>query len=145
MADIIDVVTQSGSFTTLVSSLNKAGLTDNLRGPGPFTLFAPTDDAFNNLPPGTLDNLLKNPAMLRNVLLYHVVPSRVTSDDIKGQNINAARTMEGENITIDTSLLGRVKVDNATVTRADIVADNGIIHVIDEVLLPSSMRRQRAA
>lgn len=145
MADIIDFMSQSGSFTTLVSALSKTGLTDTLKGPGPFTIFAPTDDAFNNLPAGTLDNLLKNPDLLRNVLLYHVISGRVTSDDIKNQNINSARTLQGDSVSIDTSLLGRIKVDNATVTRADIMVDNGIIHVVDEVILPSSMRRQRAA
>lgn len=145
MASILDTLTQAGSFTILVSGLNKAGLSDTLQGPGLLTLFAPTDDAFNALPPGTLSNLLQNPAMLRSVLLHHLVAGRVTSDEIKDQNINSALTQDGESVMIDVSLLGRIKVDAATVTRADVPADNGIIHVIDGVLLPTTMRGQQAA
>lgn len=145
MADILTTISQSDNFSLLVSAINKAGLADTLRGAGPFTLFAPTDDAFNALPSGTLTALMDNPEQLRNLLLFHVLPGRITSDEIKAQEIRSARTIQGDALAIDTNLLGQVKVETATVTRADVLADNGIIHIISAVLLPDTLRGRMAA
>lgn len=139
-ADIVDIASSDGRFTTLVAALGAAGLVDTLKGPGPFTVFAPTDDAFAALPAGTVESLLlpENKDQLTSILTYHVVPGAVTSDQVIGQRLSVA-TVEGSSVTID----GRggkfgptVKVNDATVTQADIIATNGVIHVIDKVLLP---------
>jgi uncharacterized surface protein with fasciclin (FAS1) repeats len=126
----------AGNFTTLVAAVKAAGLVDTLKGPGPFTVFAPTDAAFAALPAGTVDTLLKpeNKAKLIAVLTYHVVPGRVMSSDLTGKKLDP-KTVEGQTVAIDGTGSG-VKVNDATVTKADIVADNGVIHVIDKVLLP---------
>lgn len=133
--DIVETATKAGKFSTLVKALEVAGLTETLKGPGPFTVFAPTDEAFAKLPAGTLETLLKpeNKEQLRAILLYHVVPGRVTSDDVA--KATEAKTAQGEPLRIKASE-GTVKVDDATVTQVDITASNGIIHVIDSVLLP---------
>ena len=134
-ADIVDTAVATGSFTTLATALQAAGLVDTLKGPGPYTVFAPTDEAFAKLPPGTLDALLADPAKLQAVLTYHVVPGRVTAADVA--TLSSAATVEGAPIAIDTSM--GVRVNDAHVTQADVMASNGVIHVVDTVLLPPGM------
>lgn len=133
--DIVETATKAGKFTILVKALEAAGLTETLRGQGPYTVFAPTDEAFAKLPAGTLESLLKpeNKEQLRAILLYHVVPGRVTSSEVA--KMTEAKTAQGETLRIRASD-GAVKVDDATVTQADIAASNGVIHIIDSVLLP---------
>ena len=140
-SDIVDTAVAAGQFTTLAKALDAAGLTDTLKGPGPFTVFAPTDAAFAKLPAGTLDNLLADPAMLRSVLTYHVVSGKVTAAD--AANLQSATTLEGEDLSISTSDDG-VQIDDADVTQPDVMASNGIIHVIDAVMLPPSFVAQTA-
>jgi uncharacterized surface protein with fasciclin (FAS1) repeats len=134
-ADIVDTAIAAGSFKTLTAALKAAGLVDTLKGPGPFTVFAPTDDAFAKLPAGTVDDLLKpeNKAKLVSILTYHVVPGKVMSSALAGKKMSA-KTIEGESLTIDGTM--GVMVDKAHVTKADIEASNGVIHVIDTVLMP---------
>ncbi len=133
-ADIVDTAV-AAKFNTLVTAVKAAGLVDTLKGPGPFTVFAPTDDAFAKLPAGTLENLLKpeNKEQLQNILKYHVVPGRVMAEDVV--KLTSAKTAEGQSIAIKT-MNGKVMVDNAHVTKTDIVTSNGVIHVIDTVILP---------
>lgn len=133
--DIVDTAVSAGSFNTLVAAVQAAGLVDTLKGDGPFTVFAPTDAAFATLPAGTVESLLRpeNIDQLRAVLTYHVVPGKVTSDQLVGQRLSAG-TVQGSPVTIDAT--NGVRVDNATVVQADIVTSNGVIHVIDSVLLP---------
>lgn len=135
-ADIVDTAVSAGNFTTLVAAVKAAGLVDTLKGPGPFTVFAPTDAAFAALPAGTVDTLLKpeNKARLVAVLTYHVVPGKVMSTDLAGKTMSP-KTVEGQTLAINATA-GSVKVNQATVTKADIAADNGVIHVVDAVLLP---------
>ena len=132
--DIVDTAV-AGHFTTLVASVKAAGLVDTLKGPGPFTVFAPTDEAFAKLPPGTLENLLKpeNRGKLQKILTYHVVAGKVMAGDL--MKLSSAKTVEGESVTINMKN-GEVMVDNARVTKTDIMASNGVIHVIDTVILP---------
>jgi len=132
----VDTAVAAGQFTTLAKALQAAGLVETLKGPGPFTVFAPTDAAFAKLPSGTLDDLLKpeNKDQLRAVLTYHVVPGKIMAADLAGKKTNA-KTVEGSSLAIDAT--GKVvKVNDATVTKADVAASNGVIHVIDGVLLP---------
>lgn len=133
--DIVDTAIAAGSFQTLVTALKEADLVETLKGEGPFTVFAPTDEAFAKLPPGTLAELLKpeNKARLRAILTYHIVPGKVTAGDVV--NLQLAKTVNGETLTIRTAN-GSVMVDQATVVKTDIVAANGIIHVINTVILP---------
>lgn len=133
--DIVDTAVDAGSFKTLVTALKAADLVDTLKGPGPFTVFAPTDEAFAKLPKGTIEKLLKpeNKAQLVSILTYHVVSGKVMSKDIAGKS-SKARTVEGANISINGAK--GVMVDNATVTKADIETSNGVIHVIDTVIMP---------
>jgi uncharacterized surface protein with fasciclin (FAS1) repeats len=131
--DIVDTAVHAGSFKTLVTAVKAAGLVDTLKGKGPFTVFAPTDEAFAKLPAGTLDNLLKDKEKLRAVLTYHVVAGKVTSDQVV--KLKSAKTVQGQSVKIDAS--NGVKIDNASVTQADIAASNGVIHVIDRVILPT--------
>jgi len=133
-ADIVDTAVAAGSFTTLAAALGAAGLVDTLKGEGPFTVFAPTDDAFAALPEGTVANLLlpENKDQLIAILTYHVVPGKVMSTDLT--NGMTAATVQGGDVTIMTE--GGVKVNDANVTTADIEASNGVIHVIDAVILP---------
>ena len=135
-ADIVDTAVAAGSFNTLVAAVKAAGLVETLKGPGPFTVFAPTDAAFAALPAGTVETLLKpeNKAKLVAVLTYHVVPGRVMAADIAGKKVEP-KTVEGQTLAIDATGAA-VKVNQATVSKADIVADNGVIHVVDAVLLP---------
>lgn len=133
--NIVEIAASNDDFSTLVAAVSAAGLVDTLSGPGPFTVFAPTNDAFAALPHGTVENLLKpeNIDQLTAILTYHVVPGAVTSDQLAGQRLNVA-TVNGAHVHIDGT--HGVRVDNATVTTADIIASNGVIHVIDTVLLP---------
>jgi len=137
--DIVDTAIASGDFTTLVKAVQAAGLVDTLKGPGPFTVFAPTDEAFAKLPAGALDSLLADPAKLKKVLLYHVVAGKVMAADVKTMT---AKSAEGAplNISQHSSQVndGKVMVDKATVVKTDIVCSNGVIHVIDSVLMPKS-------
>ena len=130
--DIVDTAVAAGNFTTLARALDAAGLVGTLKGPGPFTVFAPTDEAFAKLPPGTLAALLADKAKLTQVLTYHVVPGKVMASDVV--KLDSARTVQGQAVRISTA--GGVKVDDATVIRPDIQASNGVIHVIDAVILP---------
>jgi uncharacterized surface protein with fasciclin (FAS1) repeats len=131
---IVDIATSAGSFKTLTAALEAADLVDVLKGEGPFTVFAPTDEAFAALPEGTLEELLKpeNKAKLVKILTYHVVPGAVMSTDLKA---GAVATVEGSEVTI--ALGDSVKVDGAQVIQADIKASNGVIHVIDQVIIPA--------
>lgn len=134
-ADIVDVAVNNGSFNTLVAAIKTAGLVDTLKGDGPFTVFAPTDDAFANLPDGTVSMLLKpeNKDKLIAVLTYHVVPGKVMAADVV--NLNSATTVQGQDVSISVAD-GKVMVNNATVIATDVKAKNGVIHVIDTVILP---------
>jgi uncharacterized surface protein with fasciclin (FAS1) repeats len=133
--DIVDTAVSAGSFNTLVAALKAAGLVDTLKGPGPFTVFAPTDDAFAKLPAGTVEDLLKpeNKAKLVSILTYHVVAGKVTAKEVMGMHM--AKTVNGQDLTIKASK-GVVMVGGAKVIKADILCTNGVIHVIDTVLLP---------
>ncbi|MBN3950600.1 MAG: fasciclin domain-containing protein [Nostoc sp.] len=133
MANIIDTATNNGSFTTLVAAIQAAGLVDTLKGPGPFTVFAPTDAAFNKLPAGTVDALLKDIPKLKKILTYHVVSGKVLAADVA--KLKTATTVEGSDVKIDAS--NGVKINDAKVATADVAADNGVIHVIDTVLIPA--------
>jgi uncharacterized surface protein with fasciclin (FAS1) repeats len=132
-ADIVDTAVAAGSFNTLVAAVQAAGLVETLKGDGPFTVFAPTDEAFAKLPAGTVEALLQDKAKLRAILTYHVVPGKVTAEDVV--KITSAKTVAGESVKIDTS--SGVMINDATVVKADIMASNGVIHVIDTVLIPS--------
>nr|WP_216320284.1 fasciclin domain-containing protein [Deinococcus aestuarii] len=132
---IAAVVSNDPNFSTLLSAVQAAGLTQTLAGPGPFTVFAPTNAAFAKVPADQLQALLNNPAQLRAVLLYHVVPGRVTSAQVAG--LSSATTAQGGTLTVSASG-GTVRINDATVTQADVPASNGVIHVIDTVLLPPS-------
>jgi uncharacterized surface protein with fasciclin (FAS1) repeats len=134
--DIVDTAIAAGQFNTLVAAVQAADLVDTLKGDGPFTVFAPTDDAFAALPMGTVEDLLKpeNKAQLVAVLTYHVVPGKIMSSDIAGKTMDVA-TVQGGELSVDAT--DGVKVDNATVVAADIETSNGVIHVIDQVVLPN--------
>ncbi|MBD2213722.1 fasciclin domain-containing protein [Calothrix sp. FACHB-156] len=133
MADIVDTAVKAGSFGTLVAAVKAAGLVDTLKGIGPFTVFAPTDEAFAKLPAGTVDALLKDIPKLKKILTYHVVSGKVLAADVV--KLKSAKTVEGEDVKIDAS--HGVKINNATVTTPDVAADNGVIHIIDTVLMPA--------
>ena len=134
--DIVDTAVAAGQFTTLAAALGAAGLVETLKGPGPFTVFAPTDAAFAALPAGTVDDLLKpeNKAKLAAVLTYHVVAGKVTAADVV--KLTEAGTVAGPKVAIAVEG-GSVKINDATVVTADIEASNGVIHVIDKVLIPA--------
>lgn len=134
-ADIVDTAVAAGQFKTLAAALKAAGLVDTLKGPGPFTVFAPTDAAFAALPAGTVDNLLKpeNREQLTRILTYHVVPGKVMASSVA--SMDSATTVQGGRLDIDASGDG-VTVDGARVTATDVAASNGVIHVIDKVLIP---------
>lgn len=129
--DIVDTAVAAGDFKTLATALQAAGLVDTLKGKGPFTVFAPTDAAFAKVPKADLDALLADKAKLTAVLTYHVVPGKVMAADVKAGKV---KTVQGSELTVSTT--GGVKVDAANVVKTDIVADNGVIHVIDSVVLP---------
>jgi len=132
LKNIVDTAVDAGNFKTLIKAVQEADLVDTLSGEGPFTVFAPTDEAFAKLPEGTIDDLLKNKEKLTDILTYHVVPDKVMSESVL--NITKARTANGKEISINTS--DGVKIDNANVTKTDIECSNGVIHVIDNVLIP---------
>jgi uncharacterized surface protein with fasciclin (FAS1) repeats len=133
--DIVDTAVAAGSFKTLVAAVQAAGLVDTLKGAGPFTVFAPTDEAFAKLPPGTVEDLLKpeNKSKLVAILTYHVVAGKVMAKE--AMKLHEAKTVNGEELMLKTSM-GSVTINNAKVVKADIVCSNGVIHVIDTVLLP---------
>lgn len=134
--DIVDTAVQAGSFKTLVAAVKAAGLVETLKGEGPFTVFAPTDEAFAKLPAGTVENLLKpeNKDKLKAVLTYHVVAGKVAAADVV--KLDSAKTVQGQSLAIKVKD-GTVSVGNAKVVKTDIETSNGLIHVIDTVLLPS--------
>ena len=137
MADIVDTAVAAGNFKTLVTAVKAAGLVDTLKSNGPFTVFAPTDDAFAKLPKGTVEGLLKDVPKLKAVLTYHVVAGKVMAAD--AAKLKTAKTVQGQDIKIDASkwhLHKNIKINDANVVKADIVTDNGVIHVIDKVILP---------
>ena len=132
-ADIVDTAVSAGNFTTLVAAVKAAGLVDTLKSAGPFTVFAPTDEAFAKLPAETVEGLLKDPAKLKDILLYHVVSGKVMADSVV--KMKSAKTVEGGMVKIQ-AMGGKVMVDNADVVKTDILCDNGVIHVIDTVIMP---------
>ena len=135
--DIVDTAVSAGSFKTLVAAVQAAGLVETLKGKGPFTVFAPTDEAFKKLPKGTVESLLKpeNKDKLIAVLTYHVVPGKVTAADVV--KLSEAKTVQGSKVAIKVKG-GNVMVDKAKVVKTDIMCGNGVIHVIDAVILPKS-------
>ena len=133
--DIVDTAMGAGDFNTLTKALKAADLVETLKGDGPFTVFAPTDEAFSKLPAGALDELLKDKKKLAAILTYHVVPGSVTSEQVV--KLQDAKTVNGQSIKI-SAMHGNVMVDNAKVVKADIKASNGVIHVIDSVMMPKS-------
>jgi len=135
--DVVDTAVAAGSFKTLVAAIQAAGLTETLKGKGPFTVFAPTDDAFNKLPAGTIETLLKpeNKEKLKSILLYHVVAGDVTA--AKVMKMSSAKTLEGHDLTVMVND-GTVMVNDAKVIKADVMASNGVIHAIDTVLMPKN-------
>ena len=132
--NIVETAREAGSFTTLLAAVDAAGLGDTLAGGGPFTVFAPSDEAFAKLPAGTVESLLVDRAKLTDVLTYHVVPGRVTAAEVV--QLETAPTVQGAELPITTD--GGVHVGDANVVSADIEATNGVIHVIDRVLLPAA-------
>jgi uncharacterized surface protein with fasciclin (FAS1) repeats len=134
--DIVEVAVGAGSFKTLADLLTKAGLVDTLKGAGPFTVFAPTDDAFAKVDKATLDKLAANPAALKQVLTYHVVGAKVMAADVKAGKV---KMVSGDEATI-TVEGGKVMIDKANVTKTDVAAKNGVIHIIDAVILPSTLK-----
>ena len=132
MADIVEIAVSTEGFSTLVAAVKAANLVETLKSPGAFTVFAPTDDAFAKLPPGTVQTLVDNPPQLARILTYHVVAGKLTKADLS--KVDSVNSVEGSPITINCKS-DRFEVKNATVVAADIEADNGIIHVIDNVIL----------
>ena len=134
-ADIVDPAVSAGQFKTLVAAVTAAGLVDTLKGTGPFTVFAPTDEAFAKLPEGTVESLLKpeNKSKLVAILTYHVIPGKVMSGDIAGKKLSVA-TVQGGPVSVNA--MSGVMINDANVVTADIAASNGVIHVIDKVILP---------
>lgn len=133
MPDIVDAAVGAGCFKTLVAAVQAAGLVDALKAPGPYTVFAPNDDAFAKLPEGTVDSLLQDKEKLTQILLYHVAEGKHMAADVAG--MSTIKTLQGQEIKVDTCC--GVKVDGATVIQADIEVDNGVCHVIDSVILPA--------
>ena len=135
--DIVDTAVAAGQFKTLAAALKAAGLVETLKGTGPFTVFAPTDEAFAKLPAGTVEDLLKpeNKEKLTAVLTYHVVPAKATAGDVA--NLSSAKTVQGGEVKLKAQG-GKVMVNDANVVKADVMASNGVIHVIDRVLMPSN-------
>ena len=136
MKNIVETAIDDGHFTTLVKAVQAAGLVDTLSGPGPFTVFAPTDGAFSKLPAGTLDSALQNKDQLTSILTYHVVSGKYMASDLK--KLNSVNTVQGGSLKIEVHRLFHrgVKVDDAQVIHPDIECTNGVIHVIDSVLMP---------
>lgn len=141
MADIVETAVKAGSFNTLVKAVEAAGLVDILKSPGPYTVFAPVDEAFDRMPEGTLDSLLQDIPKLKKILTYHVLFGDVRSDNLL--EIEEAPTVEGSVVVIDTS--NGYKVNQAVVLTPDILTDNGVIHVIDSILMPAMMEYESAS
>ncbi|MDQ7816460.1 MAG: fasciclin domain-containing protein [Melioribacteraceae bacterium] len=137
--DIVTVAVEAGSFKTLATALTEAGLVETLQGKGPFTVFAPTDEAFAKLPKGTLEGLLKDKEALKKVLLYHVVSGNVSSKDVV--KLNKAKTVGGQDVMIKVKD-GKVYINKSQVTTADVQASNGVIHIIDTVLIPKEDKKK---
>jgi uncharacterized surface protein with fasciclin (FAS1) repeats len=133
MADIVDTAVNAGSFSTLVAAIKAANLVETLKSKGPFTVFAPTDEAFAKLPEGAVDALLKDIPKLKKILTYHVMSGKVMAADVT--KLKSAKTVEGSDVAINASK--GVKVNDSTVTTPDVAADNGVIHIIDTVLIPA--------
>ena len=134
--DIVDVAAEAGSFETLLAAASAAGLVETLKSEGPFTIFAPTDEAFDKLPEGTVEALLENPDKLAAILKYHVVPGRIAAKDVIAAGSARPATAQGQSLNVRV-VDGKVMVDDATVITADVAASNGVIHVIDTVVLPA--------
>jgi uncharacterized surface protein with fasciclin (FAS1) repeats len=137
MADIVDTAVAAGNFKTLVTAVKAAGLVDTLKSKGPFTVFAPTDDAFAKLPKGTVEGLLKDIPKLKTVLTYHVVPGKVMTAEVS--KLKTVKTVQGQELKIDAAkwhLHKNIKVNDANIVKPDLVVDNGVCHVIDKVLIP---------
>jgi len=132
MKNLVETAIEAGNFKTLVKAVQEAGLVDTLEGEGPFTVFAPTDEAFAKLPEGTIEDLLNHKDKLTDILTYHVVPEKVMSDAVV--NLKTAKTANGKEVSIDST--SGVKIDKANVVKTDIECSNGVIHVIDTVLIP---------
>ena len=132
MKNIVETAIESGKFKTLVKAVQEAGLVDTLTGDGPFTVFAPTDEAFDKLPPGTIEDLINDKEKLTEILTYHVVPEKVMSDQV--MNLKNAKTANGKELSIDNT--SGVTIDKANVVQTDIECSNGVIHIIDSVLIP---------
>jgi uncharacterized surface protein with fasciclin (FAS1) repeats len=132
MKNVVETAIEAGNFKTLVKAVQEAGLVETLSGQGPFTVFAPTDEAFSKLPAGTIENLINDKDKLTKILTYHVVPNKVMSGQV--MSIKNAKTLNGKDVNINTE--NGVKIDNASVIKPDIECTNGVIHIIDEVLLP---------
>ena len=132
MKNLVETAVEAGNFKTLVKAVQKAGLVETLEGEGPYTVFAPTDEAFAKLPEGTLEELLNDKDKLTDILTYHVVPNKVMSNSVI--NLKTAKTANGKNLDINSS--NGVKINNANVVKTDIECSNGVIHVIDNVLIP---------
>lgn len=130
--DIVDTAVAAGSFNTLVTAVKAAGLVDTLKSPGPFTVFAPTDEAFAKLPAGTVEALLKDKEKLTAILTYHVVPGKLMASDVVSKS--SLKTVQGQSLKVSAS--EGAKVNDANIVKTDIVASNGVIHVIDTVVLP---------
>lgn len=135
--DIVETAVSAGSFTTLVAAVQAAGLVETLKGEGPFTVFAPTDEAFAKLPAGTLEELLRpeNRSKLQSILTYHVVPGRLLAEEVVG--LKSAQTAQGQELMISLKD-GAAMVDDACIVKTDVMASNGVIHVIDSVILPKA-------
>jgi uncharacterized surface protein with fasciclin (FAS1) repeats len=134
MADLVETAIAAGNFNTLINAAKAVDFLETLKSPGSFTLFAPTDEAFANLPEGTLDLLLQDIPKLRKIVAYHIASGDVRSDDLV--QINEAETLEGSIVAIE-SANGKFKVNNANVLKTDVLTDNGVIHIIDAVLMPA--------
>ncbi len=134
MSNIVDTAINAGSFSTLVAAIKAADLSETLQGKGPYTVFAPTDEAFKKLPSGTVEALLKDIPKLKKILTYHVISGKVMAADVV--KLKSAKTVQGSDVKINANN-GSVKVNNATVATADVAADNGVIHIIDTVLMPA--------
>ncbi|NJL23202.1 MAG: fasciclin domain-containing protein [Leptolyngbyaceae cyanobacterium SM1_3_5] len=133
MANLVETASQAGSFTTLLAAAEAAGLVDFLKGPGPFTILAPTDDAFAALPEGTVDALLQDVPKLKRILMYHVLAGEVLAENLA--ELEEAETEEGSIVAIEHG--DTLKINQATVTKTDILADNGVIHILDGVIMPA--------
>jgi uncharacterized surface protein with fasciclin (FAS1) repeats len=134
LSNIVDTAINAGSFSTLVAAIEAANLVETLEGKGPYTVFAPTDEAFKKLPSGTVEALLKDIPKLKKILTYHVISGKVMAADVV--KLKSAKTVEGSDVKINANN-GSVKINDSTVATADVAADNGVIHIIDTVLMPA--------